>query len=605
MDLLRPFRAVITYFQYPFLDTDSFNQRCRKCICTLLLILVFPTIALLLSRVNKYKTLEGSVIFAMYIDSILYVFLFPGLYFWMRYHRTASDNFTQFMGYSILAIFWYRPIRDVSSATTILVALLIIGAVVAQMPRIKVFCATALPAIGLHYYNLVAVTKERTSAANHASHPPFMMNEPWGDHTHCNTLDEVNVTLGFIMHASMIWIVYMQTQAFNKQLLMAQSNTNIACRVSELLEEYRTEEAISTIREDGAGCDVSLLESLGTIVKNMEAYRPYLPNYLLQKVPSTKDDDDDSATTESITSVFSSRGGGDITIPPAQGSFILQESTLHTRPVTVARLTYGDLFLNEEISTIEPSRLRSSVVHFVETVHMYASEHGAAVHSFLGDEMWMSWNATTRCVDHYYRGAVVATGLRTKFVEESEGIHLHGALVSGLMRCQRGGTKTFAWTLHGPTLFWEINAVHRIAMNVKECILTTSALMEQIEHSARSQAIDAIRVPQKFHPNDVVEFNKNTEHLCVVHELVEVISPGLHDDKDSEWMYRIQQQGKGISSQVSDCVQLGVSGQALEALSALESILQQNSSEITNGTRHLLRRLKECVSGHSTMPYEN
>eukprot|EP00759_Apiculatamorpha_spiralis_P000856 PhF_6_TR10363/c0_g1_i14/m.16079 len=628
------------YLQYPFLDSDSFSQRCRKHIFTVALIIAFLMTAYILSAIPALISLHStSLVFSNCIDGITFITCMIPLYLYMRSKRHVSDTLTFVTLGVILCINLYQSIRDANGGVVIYIQLLTVCAVIGQVPNVRYLVVSGILIILIHYYNIIAVTRQSgNTTSSGPSYPPMMLPTPWGNRNHCNEAGEWPMLVYTALTGVLIWVVYAQTKAFSKQLNVALCNALIARTVAEMLSLYDTEKAakyLSEQQEEGPeNGDEALMKSLSTIVHNMEQYRPYLPNYLLSQQHKAMmmeagggdGDDDDSnddvrslvlqpvtQTSSPTSSIATTRRSS---IQRRKGSFAVEPLPLsvpapfHMRPVTIAKLNFHDIFTTE-LAT------RSIVTEFVETIHSHATAYGAAVHSFLGDDVIMSWNALSRCVHHYHRGVLMMMELKR---ETTVSFNMCASVTSGPVRCQRGGVKTFAWTLHAPSVFHELDLIlNHVGRKIKRgCVLTSAEHIKQVESfGVTSQAIDAIRV--------------SSGSILVVHEVLWVSTLAVDEDKDSEWMYRLQQaQQKNddplkpanvnvnleFAAQVTECVAVALKTSPREALQKLEELLllhkkEQDEDEddkeegtddviqfrengfVTPGVKHLLQRLKD------------
>eukprot|EP00759_Apiculatamorpha_spiralis_P000859 PhF_6_TR10363/c0_g1_i2/m.16069 len=629
------------YLQYPFLDSDSFSQRCRKHIFTVALIIAFLMTAYILSAIPALISLHStSLVFSNCIDGITFITCMIPLYLYMRSKRHVSDTLTFVTLGVILCINLYQSIRDANGGVVIYIQLLTVCAVIGQVPNVRYLVVSGILIILIHYYNIIAVTRQSgNTTSSGPSYPPMMLPTPWGNRNHCNEAGEWPMLVYTALTGVLIWVVYAQTKAFSKQLNVALCNALIARTVAEMLSLYDTEKAakyLSEQQEEGPeNGDEALMKSLSTIVHNMEQYRPYLPNYLLSQQHKAMmmeagggdGDDDDSnddvrslvlqpvtQTSSPTSSIATTRRSS---IQRRKGSFAVEPLPLsvpapfHMRPVTIAKLNFHDIFTSD-LAT------RSIVTEFIETIHTHATAYGAAVHSFLGDDVIMSWNALSRCVHHYHRGVLMMMELKR---ETTVSFNMCASVTSGPVRCQRGGVKTFAWTLHAPSVFHELDLIHNYVGRIikRGCVLTSAEHIKQVESfGVTSQAIDAIRV--------------SSGSILVVHEVLWVSTITVDEDKDSEWMYRLQQaQQKNddplkpinfnleFAAQVTECVAVALKTSPGEALQKLEELLLLHKKEhdeeeeadeeetddviqfrengfVTPGVKHLLQRLKDSSS---------
>eukprot|EP00759_Apiculatamorpha_spiralis_P041478 PhF_6_TR40168/c1_g1_i2/m.59506 len=591
-----PFGLIQRFFTRPFLDDDTFVQRCRKCFGPGGIVISVFNVLYILLNIGTILSMDAGTAFGSYIDAFFFVIIFPIYHIQVHSLRFATDRTSFWSLVVILAVLFFQTLRDVHGNAPLFLSILMIGGVVAQIPRIVSFLCCCVCVLVVHYYNYYAVISTKST--------PLMFQEHWINARRCPDVDGVLVAKNIAVIVVMVWLVYAQTKAFSRQLRVAESTTSVAREVAQLLGEYRTEEANAVLRGDHSeGCDPSLVNALLTIVRNMDQYRPYLPNYLLQSIGEqsigpleAEEEEADMNEQEDSSSVVDSRKSSrvDRSISSTTAEAVVvnptleqpqqqdrQETTFYTRSVSMARVSYQDALFppivgetSSSMTAAEPVASRSAIVGFVERVHTLASEYNAAVHGFIGDEVTLSWNTITRCSEHYGSSVRLLMELSKSYDQL-----LCGGVVSGVTRCQRGGKRTFAWTLHSPGVFGDLNDVYHVARNVTKCVLTNHQHYQQAEHVAKVQAIDAI--PQ------------------LVYEILEIANQE-DEDVDKEWMYRIadgnESDNNSIASQVTSCVQLALSGKSLDALSRMERIMDSDAEDVTPGMLYLRTRLHGCVN---------
>eukprot|EP00759_Apiculatamorpha_spiralis_P019126 PhF_6_TR25308/c0_g1_i1/m.34939 len=594
-----PIYAILSFVTHPFLETDNFSQNCRKHLFSASLaiwIIVFIQNIVLIPAYTEdpaHKIVE-------YNDSLIILLGIPALYYRMWKERNVSDGVVTLWVLGTLLVFLFQAIRDANAGTPIYVQVLMVSAVVSQAPKPHYLCAIGLGIIALQYYNLIAVTR------NTSGYVPLMLAPEWSNRSPCNEFLEVTHILRLTVIGVLVWLVRAQTRAFNKQLFIARTSTNTARRVAELLGAYKTEEAARVLREESKSCDSGLVDVLDVIVRNMDAYRPYLPNYLLCPVHAGETKGSDLSTPHSNVKSPKSFGSvEDLTETEQFAVSPLHDGVFHTRSVTLGMFSFRDLYRWELQQRSEPPTLKSSISEYITLVHEVATSQRAAVHGFLGDDVMMTWNATTKCSDHSIRAAITMMELRRGCAHDFE---THGALVMGPTRCQRGGKNTIAWTLHAPRLFKELEVMYHLASCKVGGLLVSGSVAEQIEHSATMQMVDAFLIegrcvigdstPNATHTTTTTTMSNQrtsiSDGVVIVHELLQVFFGG--QSVGDEWMYQIQtrQQSQSTHNQINEITKMALSGSQVQALSSLEDIVRiQSGSNVTPGMMHLLRRLGE------------
>eukprot|EP00759_Apiculatamorpha_spiralis_P017096 PhF_6_TR23274/c0_g1_i3/m.32751 len=501
---MKPFHVVKAFFLHPYQDNDSFSQRCRKNVLTATLVIWIVASAQWLLWIPQFEK-DAAKASVVNNDTIVLVLTVPIFYALMWHKRHVSDTMSMFWISSLFLVLLIQIILDATASTNVYAPIIMVAGLVGQIPYCLRWCAVGVTLIGLSYYNLLSVTE-----GNSSMYQPLMLSPEWSYHSTCNHFGESSFVFRLCVCAAMSWIIYAQTSAFNHQIAVARLNADVAHEIAELLGMYKTKEAAVVLQDRGSGCDTALVENLNVIVKNMDSYRPYLPNYLLPSIEeeqleksmassSMRSDDETTSTHSSLKPPSPKKrssmnvGGGEESDPltssllnAASNVSSSFEGTFHSRSVTMAVFSFRDLYRWESSQQqgmgqrTEPSSLRSTVSHFIEAVHTHTTDQRGVVHGFLGDEVTLTWNALTKCVDHCFRGAATLMELTRSHEHDFDG---SGAIVSGTVRCQRGGTNTFAWTLHAPLLFRRLRYVQGLSSKIGGgCVLTTGVVAEQIEH---------------------------------------------------------------------------------------------------------------------------
>eukprot|EP00760_Papus_ankaliazontas_P037988 PhM_4_TR8809/c0_g1_i1/m.48263 len=95
-------------------------------------------------------------------------------------------------------------------------------------------------------------------------------------------IDDQLQTTGFMLCA--LVLVWLQKKEYASTIMRATRAQVTATSVARCLVRYSTSEArvaIENYRDDATACDKTLSDALSDIVTNFEAYRPFLPNYLI------------------------------------------------------------------------------------------------------------------------------------------------------------------------------------------------------------------------------------------------------------------------------------------------------------------------------------
>eukprot|EP00760_Papus_ankaliazontas_P003591 PhM_4_TR11628/c1_g2_i4/m.57287/K17533/MAP3K19, YSK4; mitogen-activated protein kinase kinase kinase 19 len=137
-----------------------------------------------------------------------------------------------------------------------------------------------------------------------ASLPVTIYNATLGAHDLAPVVPtEATLIGGFVYHsiclscfALVISVFVTQTAEFNKILRQSQLSVLTAIEVSQMLVTYDTAAAadVLTVYSSMQDCDGALRDAMRTIVSNLDLYRPFLPNYLLQMADRPLDGEEET-----------------------------------------------------------------------------------------------------------------------------------------------------------------------------------------------------------------------------------------------------------------------------------------------------------------------
>eukprot|EP00760_Papus_ankaliazontas_P012677 PhM_4_TR15490/c1_g1_i4/m.5006 len=244
-------------------------------------------------------------------------------------------------------------------------------------------------------------------------------------------------------------MVYAQQSEYKRTLRVATVSRDLARSVTSHLAQYNTSTAEQEIREtmkstDDTERDDVMCQQLLTIVQNMEAYRPFLPNYLLHS-----EDEECNTPNYETESAFTSLTAGTGTevmsiVPEQEVAAPLDEkermaacpsaatSPAHsssTNPTFAAamlpgttasafipvqrRVSLGFLYVplfDASSARATPTNtvaapggtpthddsLASAATNLVDRIHIIADGTSAVVHGFYADIVTLSWNTARR-----------------------------------------------------------------------------------------------------------------------------------------------------------------------------------------------------------------
>uniref|UniRef100_A0A7S1W971 Uncharacterized protein n=1 Tax=Neobodo designis TaxID=312471 RepID=A0A7S1W971_NEODS len=192
---------------------------------------------------------------------------------------------------------------------------------------------------------------------------------------------------------------------YARSIERSKASATLAKEVARLLAGYDTASARDALRFAEVA-DAELSEALEAIVENLEAYRPHLPNWLVNAAAcassSGKASENDTDTADEPSTNFDSRSdvvSGRSHRSAGSGNSHRRRSSQRPaahapadtiRTLTVVRARIG--FRVERVTGDLPMAAQCATA-FVDAVHAAARHTKAAVHSFVGDHVEASWNA--------------------------------------------------------------------------------------------------------------------------------------------------------------------------------------------------------------------
>eukprot|EP00760_Papus_ankaliazontas_P034286 PhM_4_TR7097/c0_g1_i1/m.1844 len=232
--------------------------------------------------------------------------------------------------------------------------------------------------------------------------------------------------------------------------------------VAEQLVDYDTERARDVLSQYSTleDSDKSLFSALGTIIGNMESYRPFLPNYLHSPLvvetaagsaAATSDGGFDEAINNvavgahsavdnpsTHSSLTSGGNGTPVAVPDMSITNFdadtpslavlpqccetlmtdvpLQRQTVTSPPpvlfrqceerrVTLVILNTPVFYRGGADSAVITDNLASEATTLVDTLHDLADSTGGVVHAFYANNVYLSWNSVRRVVQHEVHAA--------------------------------------------------------------------------------------------------------------------------------------------------------------------------------------------------------
>lgn len=281
---------------------------------------------------------------------------------------------------------------------------------------------------------------------------------------------------------------------------------------------------------------------------------------------------------------------------------------------------------------------RHRMNRFVELCHSLAKETQGALHSFINDEILISWNATNSVAQPEVKACKFLRSLQVAVEDENRGllgqesfgcpldatalrnIKISAAVITQQAACFLAGTGfTQAFLMHNPQWAHWLPHVQQVAQE-GHCytILVDKATMAGAKYSFRMRAYEALRVrttcqggyaagrspstfavldaeQQNFAPTsnsaeDVTDPTRVVELFELLGDRSEPVTddhgdrlkdqqslPAAVDNNDNEWMYQLERFGKDPNEAVNEAFQSCLEGRWREALQKLDGLLGHRS----------------------------
>jgi hypothetical protein len=368
----------------------------------------------------------------------------------------------------------------------------------------------------------------------------------------------------------------LQTKQHRNLLAAADAANRLSRDAAELLRNYDTA-GVSHLLEEYAelpGADPALIASYTALVDNLNQYRPHIPNWMVGA--HTEDNrsqiDDDTGSQRSTQSTRShlsaqsnqsavSTGAPREAVPGVADGFNV---TAAPKNVTVA---FG--IVDFQVADVLSTAARGTAVSaFSDTVHRLAAATHCAVHSFVGDTVQLSWNATLRAVQPEVKAARFLCDLKAALAGNHD-ISVAAAAMHGKATTQFAGTG--AVQAVAISLPWRstLRTLMAFAIKHRTCV---------VHHKTASVASHTCA----FRAVEALQLSVTTFETVLVHEVL-----AERDDDDDEWMYVLNKDGTdSVTAALNACV----AGEYGAAMSLLEDVVDGTST-----VEHLKRRAEAAL----------
>jgi hypothetical protein len=405
------------------------------------------------------------------------------------------------------------------------------------------------------------------------------------------TMTNVLTNYGFGLLIIAVPVVACVLQMKQQRMLLAKAeaaNVLSAC-VAEMLRRYDTEGVSQLLLQYEAedDHDPMLVETYRELVANLNQYRPHLPNWMVRLHGGGDDEDEDitpsesarsnrsrrsamsrMSTTHSALSVVSRARSGSVRSGQSAARHEMSDN-LHAGPVprhvTVA-IAVIELAVAPELSM---SGRGSAMSRFADAVHSLAAATHCAVHSFIGDTVQLSWNATVKAVQPEVKAARFLARLKDA-MKDDWSVTVGGAAMHGKAITQFAGTG--AVQALAVSMEWRaaLRALTTFAQR-HSAFIVAEQTAAAAQHAVTSRPVDALAV---------------ADAVLVAHEvLVE------RNDDDDEWMYVLAKKGDDV---VGDAFRLCLEGDYGGAVSKLAALAEDVATQPT--VSNLLRRAEAALA---------
>eukprot|EP00759_Apiculatamorpha_spiralis_P056792 PhF_6_TR8303/c1_g1_i8/m.12824 len=242
-----------------------------------------------------------------------------------------------------------------------------------------------------------------------------------------------------------------QSYAYNETVEKLQRAVGMTKRVSELLAEYNTSEAEAILKdytetESKKGGDLALVSILSTLVENLNKYRPFLPNYVINNVIDAEGEFRE-CDVENVENEPASSSSLNILTSISSVSIEKHKSTPLLAMIPTRR-TVSYALIDYTVVTDDVIDNPHTLRDFIDRTYRYANMTSGAIHSCVGNTLHMTWNATRPVSTPERRAVDAMLDLRilTKNVSGkgnamvSSRINVNGSIMTGVGECRMTGT---------------------------------------------------------------------------------------------------------------------------------------------------------------------
>lgn len=388
--------------------------------------------------------------------------------------------------------------------------------------------------------------------------------------------------------------------------------------VANKLRHYDTASVAEILAANEGRVDEKLLIAFADIQRNLQEYRPHIPDYVIAATCGAAEETD--ATDDAVVADDVSEGDIELGKIPSgnatrvnsmvglevslEGSHSETGSTRQSRSSDTTATERGmgviarpsvPVCFHGRVTTvfarllIPPQRgalnafTISTINQFVESAAHIAKVHGGALQYMQGHALMISFNGASRSSAHECKACGFAVAMKKSCDEQEGAVAVHISVVTSSANAFFAGGSG------------------QLLMTVVGNHMETHSRLQQFLVSSVGSSVSAVVASQstiaaadtRFTSRPVGAVVGAEDIIHVVHEVVDAVTTKVQD----EWMYQLQHQHQtdphGI---VKTAVELALKGLYEEA----SSLLVVNSSESDPLYHHLLERFKSCARNRST-----
>ena len=266
----------------------------------------------------------------------------------------------------------------------------------------------------------------------------------------------------------MTWIAFCavaaQAKVHEESLEEAKQNITLANTLVSLLQKYDTDGVKEALEERKSVADPELVKAFLAMNTNLEKYRPFLPNYMFNADTDAEGASDDegsilSSGADDASSNRASRYGSSTRTSelsePRHSATVGGDKHLGRVPsgsneksisqrISMAYIDCRTI-TNDNSEAGVPRSESEALAIFVDIVYTAASATQGAVHSMIGDQVILTWNAACRVIQPETKCARFLCRVKAASIEN--GLCLAGAACSGPSVCHSIVSSTKQQTL--------------------------------------------------------------------------------------------------------------------------------------------------------------